>query len=189
MENKTVQYYKFLFYSMKTEIKLYELFTLISWTNLIEILTWAISMILFVKFDVKSPFAIINLTHLLRGIMGHYVLAAMPKSHQMVERLSITEEDMENKDFKDLMKKEFQLQIMNRITNMNSLIITYFALTFVNFFVDLIDFLISITRLNDEDMFHYQGYSRLMISLVFISIFFLIKKKWSIWVICCGLIP
>ena len=121
--------------------------------------------------------------------MGHYVIAAMPKGHQMVERLSITEEDMENKDFKDLMKKEFQLQIMNRITNMNSLIITYFALTFVNFFVDLIDFLISITRLNDEDMFHYQGYSRLMISLVFISIFFLIKKKWSIWVICCGLIP
>ena len=46
-KNRTLQYYKFLFYSMKTEIKLHDFVKLVRASNASEIAIWVISLILY----------------------------------------------------------------------------------------------------------------------------------------------
>ena len=46
-KNRTLQYYKFLFYSMKTEIKVHDFLKLLRNSNTAELSLWTISVVLF----------------------------------------------------------------------------------------------------------------------------------------------
>ena len=46
-KNRTLQYYKFLFYTMKTEIKVHDFLKLIRNTNTLELSLWTISVVLY----------------------------------------------------------------------------------------------------------------------------------------------
>ena len=46
-KNRTLQYYKFLFYTMKTEIKVHDFLKLLRNSNTAELSIWTISVVLF----------------------------------------------------------------------------------------------------------------------------------------------
>ena len=48
-KNRTLQYYKFLFYSMKTEIKQHDFLKLLSNSNTTKLSIWTISVLLFIN--------------------------------------------------------------------------------------------------------------------------------------------
>lgn len=169
-KNRTLQYYKFLFYSIKGEIKLYEFFTLVSWTNHIELVLFVIGLIIFFALDKKSPFAIIDILHAARGIIGYCFINSMPTSYQILDKMELTSEEIENETFNDLMRKQMKIQFFDKVKNNSTMIITYFSITIVNVFIDTVDFLIALSNLNNEsDVQKLVAYHRLIISALYLS--------------------
>ena len=54
-KNRTLQYYKFLFYTMKTEIKVHDFLKLIRNTNTLELSLWTISVVLYANVPKNFP--------------------------------------------------------------------------------------------------------------------------------------
>ena len=54
-KNRTLQYYKFLFYTMKTEIKVNDFLKLLRNTNTLELSLWTISVVLFANVPKNFP--------------------------------------------------------------------------------------------------------------------------------------
>ena len=54
-KNRTLQYYKFLFYSLKTEIKAQDFLKLLRTSNAIEIAIWIISILLYANTPKDFP--------------------------------------------------------------------------------------------------------------------------------------
>ena len=54
-KNRTLQYYKFLFYSMKTELKLHDFVKLVRASNAGEIAIWVVSLILYANTPKDFP--------------------------------------------------------------------------------------------------------------------------------------
>ena len=71
-KNRTIQYYKFLFYSMKLEVKNTELINLIKYSNSSEILLYLFSVIVVAGFN--TIFIILHSLHFIRGLLGLFVL-------------------------------------------------------------------------------------------------------------------
>lgn len=168
-KNRTLQYYKFLFYSIKAEVKLFEFFNIVSWTNSIEIFLFVIGLILFICYDTKSAFAIINLLHVARSIFGILIVQAMPKSYEIMEKLEISSEEMESDNFNDIMRKQMRVHFFDKVKKSTTIITVYFSLTIVNMFIDIIDFFNSLANVNEDDENkRLNAYSRLIISSIFL---------------------
>lgn len=149
-KNRTMQYYKFLFYSMKLEIKNTELVNLIRSSNVSEILLWILSIIVVGKFN--TIFIILHSLHFIRGVIGLFVLFKMPQSYQIVQGMEseINKEDRENKIFNDYTRKIIDVEIFEKTKPLKNLTLVYLILTLINVFIDLIDFLNSLSKFNGE---------------------------------------
>ena len=88
-KNRTLQYYKFLFYSMKTEIKTNDFLKLLRNTNTLELSLWTISVVLYanvpkdfpiLKEDEKNntkysgTFLWFHIFHVIHACFGMYIL-------------------------------------------------------------------------------------------------------------------
>ena len=54
-KNRTLQFYKFLFYSIKLEIKVHEFVDLVRYANQSEIILWILSLLLYVNTPKNFP--------------------------------------------------------------------------------------------------------------------------------------
>lgn len=169
-KNKKMQYYKFLFYSIKAEIKIYEFITMISWTNHIEILVFLAGLLLFFELDEKSGFAIVNVLHLARGICGHIMLCAIPKSHEIMNKIELSSEEMEEESFNNIIRKQFKKHLFDKLKANQTYITVFFGLTIINLFIDVIDFIVALSDIGGTNSgYRIRGYSRIIISVVWLS--------------------
>ena len=100
-KNRTLQYYKFLFYSLKTEIKVQDFLKLLRTSNTIEIAIWIISLLLYANTpkdfprlrqgekssSYKNSFIWFHLLHVIRGGLGSFIAYTIPRSYQVTESL------------------------------------------------------------------------------------------------------
>jgi hypothetical protein len=169
-KNRTLQYYKFLFYSIKGEIKFFEFFNLISWNNHLELFLWVIGMIFFIINKSRSSFAILNTLHAIRGVIGYCIVTNMPKSYEVLDGMDISSQEMENENFGTIMRKQFKKLFFDKVKQYQTLIVIYLILGFINIFIDIIDFIVALINLeNEEEPARVLAYSRLIISLLYIS--------------------
>ena len=136
-KNRTLQYYKFLFYSMKLEIKNTELMNLIRSSNIYEILLWILSLIFFNEFN--KVYIIIHSLHFIRGILGIFILVKLPQSYNIVEGMEAeyNRSDLENKIFNDYARKVLNKEIFEKAKSQKTLTMIYLIITMLNIFIDL----------------------------------------------------
>jgi len=143
-KNRTLQFYKFLLNSLKIEISLNEFMRLIKYSNQGEIVLWFISIILFYSGHREYPLVWLHLIHLIRGILG----------------------------LNDVMRDAVKEQIFPKIKDMKGYLLTYFSLTFVNFMIDVVDFLYIISNMNNEP-------DKASVTIIFFIIVFLYIGNYS----------
>ncbi len=154
-KNRTLQFYKFLFYSIKIEIKIHEFFDLIRFSNQSEISLWILSVILYLSSpeDFTDGFVWFGILHFIRGIIGMFILLKLPRSYTLIESMkNIPEKDLETKLFNDITRGIFNRDILEPIKKYKNLSIVYFIVTMVNFVFDIIHFLYILSNIDREGM-------------------------------------
>ena len=162
-KNRTLQYYKFLFYSMKTELKLHDFVKLVRASNAGEIAIWLISLILYANTpkdfpklsegekatSYKNAFIWFHFIHVLRAALGIFLIHSLPKSFQVINSLeSNSDEKLERTLFNDLIRETIYFNVTEKIKPKKIPIFIYLIMTVVNFVFDLIDFLVILSALS-----------------------------------------
>ena len=162
-KNRTLQYYKFLFYSLKTEIKSQDFLKLIRTSNSVEIAVWVISLLLYANTpkdfprlsvgekssSYKNIFIWFHLIHVIRGALGFFITQTIPRSYKVTEYLeTISDSKLETTLFNDLIRETIFFSITEKIKSKKIPIIIYFVLTVLNFIFDILDFFIVLASLS-----------------------------------------
>ena len=162
-KNRTLQYYKFLFYSMKTELKLHDFVKLVRASNAGEIAVWIISLILYANTPkdfpnlseggksapYKNAFIWFHFIHVLRAALGIFLIHSLPKSFQVINSLeSNSDEKLERTLFNDLIRETIYFNVTEKIKPKKIPIFIYLIMTVINFVFDLIDFLVVLSSLS-----------------------------------------
>ena len=162
-KNRTLQYYKFLFYSLKTEIKAQDFLKLLRTSNTIEIAIWIISLLLYANTpkdfprlrqgekssSYKNSFIWFHLLHVFRAGLGIFIAYTIPRSYQVTESLeSLSDSKLETTLFNDLIRETIFFSVTEKIKSKKIPIIIYFILTALNFIFDIIDFFVVISSLS-----------------------------------------
>lgn len=162
-KNRTLQYYKFLFYSMKTELKLHDFVKLVRASNAGEIAIWIISLILYANTpkdfpklsegekstSYKNAFIWFHIIHVFRAALGIFLIHSLPKSFQVINSLeSNSDEKLERTLFNDLIRETIYFNVTEKIKPKKIPILIYLIMTVVNFVFDLIDFLVILSALS-----------------------------------------
>ena len=162
-KNRTLQYYKFLFYSMKTEIKLHDFVKLVRASNASEIAIWVISLILYActpkdfpklnegekSTSYKNAFIWFHLIHVLRAALGIFLIHTFPKSFEVINSLeSNSDSKLEKTLFNDLIRETIFFNVTEKIKPKKIPIFIYLIMTVINFVFDLIDFLVILSSLS-----------------------------------------
>ena len=163
-KNRTLQYYKFLFYTMKTEIKVHDFLKLLRNSNTAELSIWTISVVLFANIPKNFPvlkegetsrvkysgvFLWLHLMHVVRALLGMYVGYKLPRSYQIMDILqSIPDEKLAKTLFNDLIRETLLENAIFVIKQKKIFIFMYFICTVINAIFDIIDFLVNFFRIS-----------------------------------------
>ena len=162
-KNRTLQYYKFLFYSLKTEIKAQDFLKLLRTSNAVEICIWIISLLLYANTpkdfprlspgekstSYKNSFIWFHLFHVIRGGLGIFITFTIPRSYKVTEYLeTISDSKLETTLFNDLIRETIFFSITEKIKAKKIPILAYLVLTALNFIFDIIDFFIIVASLS-----------------------------------------
>ena len=172
-KNRTLQYYKFLFYSLKTEIKLHDFVKLIRNSNMAEISIWFLSLILYCcspekitktpnteggeeeedeeeSKTYKNIFIFFHILHVLRAFLGIFLVHTFPKSYHVMQSLeSNSDKKLEKTLFNDLIRETIFFNVTEKIKPKKIPIIIYLMATAINFVFDAVDFLCILTGLSE----------------------------------------
>ena len=162
-KNRTLQYYKFLFYSMKTEIKLHDFMKLIRTSNSGEIAIWLISLILYANTpkdfpklskdenstSYKNVFIWFHFIHVIRAALGIFLVYSFPKSFEVINKVEEnSDEKLEKTLFNDLIREIIFFNVTEKIKPKKIPILIYLIMTLINFVFDFIDFLVILGSLS-----------------------------------------
>lgn len=177
-KNRTMQYYKFLFYSMKMEIKTVEFLDMNRFSNQSEISLWILSIALYETGF--SQFVWYHILHFIRGLLGFIIILKFPKSGSISDQMNANKQDVENLIFNDLTRKAIKSRIIEPISKLKSWLIVYMILTLINFCIDIIDFLYQLSkfaRKNNKYNERMYIFLNFLFASLYIGIFFLPNKK------------
>lgn len=170
-KNRTLQFYKFLLNSLKVEICLNELYQLIKMSNHSEILIWIISMSLFYTGNREFPLVWIHSLHLVRAIIGIIIMIKLPKSCEVIEYINGNQKIMEKDNFNDVIRDSVKEKILPKLESMKCIFISYLSISFLNFMIDLIDFLYVISFIS------VSSHKLQIVTLTFVILNFLYISK------------
>ena len=157
-KNRTLQYYKFLFYTMKTEIKVHDFLKLLRNSNTAELALWTISVVLFANIPKNFPILKegekskisysrvllwFHLVHVIRACLGMYVGYKLPRSYQIMDILqNLSEEKLAKTLFNDIIRETLLVNAVLVIKEKKVYVLIYFISTILNLIIDITDFLV-----------------------------------------------
>jgi hypothetical protein len=171
-KNRTLQFYKFLLNSLKVEICLNEFYQLVKASNQSEILIWIISMSLFYTGNREFPLVWVHVLHLIRAIIGIFIVAKLPTSYEVIEYINGNQKLMYKDNFNDIIRDSVKEKIMPKLESMKCIFITYLSITFFNFLIDVLDFLYVISFLS------VSSHKLQIVTLTFVILNFLYISKY-----------
>lgn len=135
---------------MKLEIKTTEMINLIRFSNISEILLYILSILVVSSYN--TMFVILHALHFIRGILGMFLLFKIPQSYHIVRAMESenNRDDMENKIFNDYARKIINIEIFEKSKPLKNLTIAYLVITLINIFIDITDFLNSLSKFNAD---------------------------------------
>ena len=188
-KNRTLQYYKFLFYTMRTEIKVHDFLKLIRNTNTLELSLWTISVVLYANvpknFPILKPgeknkskysgtFLWFHIFHVLRACLGMYIGYKLPRSFQIMDFLqTLPKEKLAKTLFNDIIRETIYNKVILVIKKNKVHIFIYFLLTILNIVIDIIEFLyilIKISGISDSARIEFITY--FIINIIYLHINF-----------------
>ena len=185
-KNRTLQFYKFLFYSLKTEIKVHDFLKLLRNSNTAELSLWTISVVLYANIPKDIPiikskgeilvkydggFIWLHIVHIIRAFLGMFIGYKLPRSYQIMDSLqSLSDEKLEKTLFNDIIRETLYNQAILVIKERKFIIMIYFFFTIVNIFFDFIDFLVTLSKLTSAP----SAAKVIFITYLFISIIYLV---------------
>ena len=185
-KNRTLQYYKFLFYSLKTEIKVHDFLKLLRNSNTAELSIWTISVVLYANIpkDVNiirskgevlvkynGVFIWFHIVHIIRAFLGMFIGYKLPRSYQIMDSLqSLSDEKLEKTLFNDIIRETLYNQVILVIKERKVIILIYFFSTILNIVFDAIDFLVTLSKLTSAP----SGSKVVFITYLFITIIYLV---------------
>ena len=141
-----MQYYKFLFYSLKTEIKVHAFLKLLSNSNIAELSLWMISVVLYANIPkdiniIKSKgeilvkyngaFIWLHIVHIIRAFLGMFIGYKLPRNFQIMDSLqNLSDEKLEKTLFNDIIREALYNQVILVIKERQFLILVYFFVQF-----------------------------------------------------------
>ena len=148
-KNKVLQFLKFLLFSIKIEVKNNEFLLLIKHSSSIEIIIWLVSIILYIDSIAQSNYVIIwfHVIHFIRGIIGKIILRRIPMTYDFIERLNVDDKIHETKLFNDILRDTIKAEALPQLRDIQGWLISYFSLTIINVFIDVIYFLYCLSNL------------------------------------------
>ena len=173
-KNRTLQFYKYLFYSMKTEIKSHDFLKLLRNSNTAELSIWTISVVLYANIPKNYPinkegetssiryngiFIWLHLVHIVRACLGMFVGYKLPRNFQIMDILqNISENKLETTLFNDIIRETLLNHIISKIKERKKIILAYFFLTLVNMLFDIIEFFVLLSKItrspsNEKNIF------------------------------------
>jgi hypothetical protein len=174
-KNRTLQYYKFLLYAMKMEIKIHEFIDLVRFSNQSELALWVLSVVLF--FNSPTGFRNIivwfQIIHVIRGLIGVVLTKKLPRSYNLVDAMDVESTSLDNRLFNDIVRDVVKREVIDKLKEAKCLMIMYFVLTFFNFIFDVVELFHCMGYLNEN--FDLQGQ---IVLLTFIIIAFLFLSKY-----------
>ena len=187
-KNRTLQYYKFLFYTMKTEIKVNDFLKLLRNTNTLELSLWSISVVLFANVPKNFPilkegekdktkysgtFIWFHLFHVIHAFFGMYIGYKLPRSFQIMDFLqSLSPEKLAKTLFNDIIREVIYDKVILVVKKNKVNVIIYFTIALINIFIDIIEFfyfLLYIPKISDSARVEFLTY-------FFINIIYLISN-------------
>jgi hypothetical protein len=156
-KNRTLQFYKFLFYSIKTELKLHDFVKLFRACNSGEICLWLMSLIIYASTPkdlvqlpnggksraYKGSFIWFHIIHVFRAVLGIYFIHSFPRSFEVINSLeSYSDSKLEKTLFNDLMRETIFFNVTEKIKPKKKFVLIYLIMTIINLAFDGIDFLV-----------------------------------------------
>jgi hypothetical protein len=156
-KNRSLQFYKFLYYANKLEIQLQDFIGTVSSSHLLEIFLWVFSVILYFNtpsdfphikegekpIKYKKTFILLHLFHIARACVGLYLWKQLPRSFDIVKKIeSLNEEILEKKLFNDIIRHVMREDVIAVVIKKKIYFLINIILTIINFCFDLIDIII-----------------------------------------------
>ena len=155
-KNRTLQYYKFLFYTMKTEIKVHDFLKLLRNINTLELSLWTISVVLYANVPKNFPilkegeknktkysgtFLWFHIFHVLHAIFGMYIGYKLPRSFQIMDFLqTINKEKLSKTLFNDIIRETLYEKVILVVKKNKVNIFIYFIISIINIFIDVVEY-------------------------------------------------
>ena len=149
---------------MKTDIKLHDFLKLLRNSNTAELSIWTISVVLFANIPKNFPilkegetskskfigaFLWFHIMHILRACLGMYIGYKLPRSYQIMDALQkISDEQLEKTLFNDIIRENILKNGILIIKQKKVFIFAYVILTIINVLIDIIDFLLNLTKIS-----------------------------------------
>lgn len=164
-KNRTLQFYKFLLYSIKIEIKLHEFYDLVRFANQSEISLWILTVVLYTNTPdsflsdgrsdlIKGGFLVnsifFHLMHVIRGLFGFLLLLYFPKTFKVVEAIKkLPASEVESTLFNDLIRAVINKKVIKPLKKIGPFLLFYFMLTICNLVYDVIELIYILSNFNN----------------------------------------
>lgn len=153
---KNEKLFKFILNSTKLEIKSNSLINMIYAISFFDLYLWLVCFALFV-FSPESFFLCWVLTiHIAKGIFGFILLHYMPKTYEVIEKISLNPNFDENK-ITDVIYDELKNFFMGRWAENKKLFLTYFIIKILAIVIDFICFIVHIAKQHSSDESEYNS--------------------------------
>ena len=191
-KNRTLQFYKFLFYSLKVELKVHEFINIVRFSNFFELLLWLISLIFYFttkhfpaydkngeERDYSYNIVWLQIIHVLRAAIGLYIYYTFPKSYVPIEKIkSIDDNKLETIFFNDLVRETVDETIVKPIQSKKLSFLFYIGFTIFNVIIDLISFIELISNLHNSNA----SFKVILLTYVYINVVYLIIDfRYFLW--------
>ena len=143
-DNSTVQYYKFLLYSLKFEIKAYEFMNLIRVSTTGEIFFWVLNILTtfllpLAENENYSTLVLFQIFHIFRAGIGIVLLIRLPRTYDLLENINkdLREEDLRTKSYQDILKDLGRENVISSLEKNEAFLLIYLLLSFFVMAIDI----------------------------------------------------
>jgi hypothetical protein len=149
---KNTKLFKFILYSSKFEIKINSLVKLIYTTSLFEVFLWIVGFLLFMEAPGELYLIWVLVIHIAKGVLGLYLLNKMPKTYEIIENLSKSN-NLEENNLVDLISVQVKDTFVNRWNENKKILLLYLIATISSLFIDIIIFIVQIALFGNRQKF------------------------------------
>eukprot|EP00347_Sterkiella_histriomuscorum_P021291 403334519 len=156
---------------IKSEIFMYELQSSMFWSSVIELSMFLLGFILFCVVPDLMPFIWMHIPHIIRAIIGFILLKNLPRSHDIIDRLEVTDQHYSFEQIQKLIKENLIKIFMKYTEECNTQLLSYGIVTMFAAFFDFIEFLIQFIRFGRSGDEHSE-LAMMALTLIFIALDF-----------------